>query len=167
MKKVHESTPSLEQGFALGRYSLLLAALWTAFIFGLGLSSDRYEKQVAHELIRNEARSLIVESIAFRNWVASHGGAYVPPTDRTSPNPHLAHLPHRDVETTTGQPLTLMNPAYMLRQMMEDNPEIYGVGGHITSLDPIRPENAATSWERTALEAFERGEAEVRYLVCI
>jgi len=33
--------------------------------------------------------------------------------------------------------------------------------GHITSLDPIREENAADSWESEALAAFERGETQI------
>ncbi|NHZ87326.1 MAG: DUF3365 domain-containing protein, partial [Planctomycetia bacterium] len=33
--------------------------------------------------------------------------------------------------------------------------------GHITSLRPIRPENAPDDWEHLALESFERGETEV------
>jgi PAS domain S-box-containing protein len=36
-----------------------------------------------------------------------------------------------------------------------------GFKGHITSLKPIRPENAADSWETAALTAFEHGVKEV------
>jgi len=39
--------------------------------------------------------------------------------------------------------------------------EEYGVRGHITSLNPIRPENAPDPWETGALQAFERGETEI------
>jgi signal transduction histidine kinase len=54
-----------------------------------------------------------------------------------------------------------MNPAYMTRQVHELAKEVYGVHGHITSLSPIRPQNAPDRWEARALEAFERGEEEV------
>jgi len=32
--------------------------------------------------------------------------------------------------------------------------------GHITSLNPIRPDNAPDEWERRALRAFEQGQHE-------
>jgi PAS domain-containing protein len=56
--------------------------------------------------------------------------------------------------------LTLINPAYMTRQVLELGAQTNGIQGHITSLKPIRPENAPDPWETAALEAFERGEAE-------
>ncbi len=57
--------------------------------------------------------------------------------------------------------LTLVNPAYMTRQVHEMASKAAGVIGHITSLNPIRPKNAPDKWEVKALEAFERGDAEV------
>jgi hypothetical protein len=67
---------------------------------------------------------------------------YVPTDDRTHPSPHLAHIEDRDIETTSDKQLTLMNPADMIRQMMDEFGEMYGVQGRITSLDPLRKENA-------------------------
>ena len=54
-----------------------------------------------------------------------------------------------------------MNPAYMLRQMMGEYSELYGVKGRITSLKPFRPENTPDEWERSTLEAFDQGVKEV------
>jgi signal transduction histidine kinase len=54
-----------------------------------------------------------------------------------------------------------MNPAYIMRQLNEEFAELYKIPGHITSLDPLRPENAPDDWERSALEAFEEGESEI------
>jgi len=54
-----------------------------------------------------------------------------------------------------------MNPAYIMRQLNEEFAELYEIPGHITSLDPLRPENAPDDWERSALEAFEEGESEI------
>jgi PAS domain S-box-containing protein len=94
-----------------------------------------------------------------------HGGVYVPVTDKTRPNPYLGHLPERDITTPSGRALTLMNPAYMMRQVHELDKELYERRGHITSLKPIRPENAPDDWERHALEAFERGVPKVSSVV--
>jgi len=85
---------------------------------------------------------------------------YAPISEKTPPNPHL-EVPERDIETPSGVKLTLVNPAYMTRQVHELANEAAGVKGHITSLNPIRPENAPDAWETAALEAFERGETEV------
>ncbi len=105
------------------------------------------------------ARANISKDISFRKWVASHGGVYVPPSARTPPNPYLL-LPERDVITTMGKPLTLMNPAYALREM-QHNFSIQGTKSHITSLKPLNPANAADAWEAEALSRFEHGILEV------
>ncbi|HIJ82184.1 MAG TPA: DUF3365 domain-containing protein, partial [Desulfuromonadales bacterium] len=70
-------------------------------------------------------------------------------------------VPERDIVTPSGRQLTLMNPAYMTRQVYElNNHNLNAPQGHITSLKPIRPENAADPWERKALEFFEKGGSE-------
>ncbi len=108
-----------------------------------------------------EARSHLEQDHLYRRWVASHGGVYVPPTEASPPNPYLDHVPNRDVVTRDGQALTLINPAYMTRQVYAMGVGLDGLHSHLTSLRPLRPENAADSWEVKALTAFERGTAEV------
>lgn len=49
----------------------------------------------------------------------------------------------------------------MTRQVYELAAGQYGARGHITSLKPLRPENAADAWEARALQLFENGEREV------
>ncbi|MBI5252458.1 MAG: ATPase, partial [Desulfomonile tiedjei] len=66
---------------------------------------------------------------AFRLWATSHGGVYVPIDDKTRPNPHLGQIEERDISTPSGVKLTLMNPAYMLRQLHEESDGLYGVKG--------------------------------------
>lgn len=111
-------------------------------------------------LAQKEAESHFEKDLLFRRWVSSHGGVYVPPTTTTPPNPYLAFLPERDITTTSGLALTLINPAYMTRQVYELAADQNGVLGHITSLKPIRPENQPDEWERKALLAFEQGSKE-------
>ena len=113
------------------------------------------------QLARVEARSSFEKDLVYRRWASGHGGVYVPPTPQTPPNPYLEHLPDRDVMTTGGKKLTLVNPAYMTRQVHELAVGQYGARGHITSLKPLRPENAADEWETRALNAFESGVREV------
>ncbi|MBL8480118.1 MAG: diguanylate cyclase, partial [Sterolibacteriaceae bacterium] len=113
-----------------------------------------------HAVARERGAALFRLLELTRDWNARHGGVYVPVTPATLPNPHLDH-PRRDVVTHEGQPLTMINPAYMTRQIAEIAQLAEGVQLHITSLKPIRPANAADAWEANALRRFEAGLAEV------
>ena len=145
----------------LGRYCWTLIGLWTAAVGATLIWELIDERDHARQVARGAARGAFENDLIFRRWNAAHGGVYVPVTDKTQPNPYLKDLPGRDVTTTSGQRLTLVNPAYMMRQAHE----LLGVGhelrGHLTSLNPIRPENSPDPWEREALMAFERGQSEV------
>ncbi|MEJ1408924.1 MAG: DUF3365 domain-containing protein, partial [Candidatus Sedimenticola sp. (ex Thyasira tokunagai)] len=98
-----------------------------------------------------------------RLWNAQHGGVYVPVTDATQPNPYL-EVPDRDLVAADGMKLTLINPAYMTRQISELARDL-GVVFHITGLKPLNPDNRADPWERRALQAFEQGTAELAELI--
>ncbi|MFN2268166.1 MAG: ATP-binding protein, partial [Desulfonatronovibrio sp.] len=113
--------------------------------------------KTTRSLAENEARAYFEKDVAYRQWANMHGGVYVQPTETTPPNPYLEHVPDRDVTTTGGKDLTLINPAYMTRQVHELSLEQSGLLGHITSLDPLRPENAPDDWENLALLSFEQG----------
>ncbi len=95
-----------------------------------------------------------------RIWNARHGGVYAMITKDNKPNPYL-EVPNRDIVTVDGLELTMVNPAYMTRQIAEIAKEKNDIVFHITSLTPIRPENAADKWETTALVGFENGENEM------
>jgi PAS domain S-box-containing protein len=108
-------------------------------------------------LAESEANAAFHKDVTYRLWAAMQGGVYVSPSENTPPNPYLKHIPQRDVETTDGEKLTLVNPAYMTRQVHELGKEKYGLRGHITSLEPLRPENAPDEWETRALQSFATG----------
>ncbi len=101
------------------------------------------------------------KDLVYRQWAASHGGVYVPISKETPPNPYLSHIKNRDITTTDGQKLTLVNPAYMTRQAYEIGYKEFNHQDHITSLNPIRPENKPDSWEAKALQKFQQGKTEV------
>jgi len=103
-----------------------------------------------------QARSLLESVISFRSWATHFGGVYVHPTDQYPPNPYLK-APKRDIETKDGEKLTLINPAYMTRQLFQD---FYGqeiINGRMSSLHPLNPNNAPDAWEKQSLLAFEQG----------
>jgi signal transduction histidine kinase len=145
----------------LATYVWLLAVSWTGVICASVAWNLLKQNQSVQEIALSEARAYFNKDQAFRLWAASHGGVYVASDERTPPNPYLAHVLDRDIETASGNQLTLMNPAYVVRQMNEEFADLYGVAGHLTSLKPLRPKNAPDDWERKALTAFSHGGKEV------
>lgn len=141
--------------------SLLALIVWTVMLGGFFYYDMNTARQHMEALARKEARSNFNKDQAFRLWATQHGGVYVPRSERTPPNPALAHIPERDIETPSGKQLTLMNPAYMLRQLMEDFGELYGIKGKITSFKLMNPNNAPDPWEAEAMHKFEQGVREI------
>ena len=130
----------------LRNYLWAILSLWTVFVSLVLLWSLFQQKRETIEAVRVQARSAFEKDLAYRRWAAMHGGLYVPVTEQTPPNPYLASIDEREITTPSGRRLTLMNPAYMTRQVHEMETEQYGLRGHITSLNPIRPANAADAW---------------------
>jgi len=130
---------------------------WTiAIIISLALTAYT-QRQYSLETAKNIAGANFNKDQAFRKWASSHGGVYVPiDMKRTPPSPYLAHIPNRDITTTTGKKYTLMNPAYMLRQLMEEYDGLYGAKGHITALEILNPLSKPDSWEEQALLNFQK-----------
>ncbi len=159
-ERVQTSTDSgkLFTDFRTPFWTILTA--WTGIVVVLLILDCLNIQQTQNQMARNEALAHFNKDQAFRFWAASHGGVYVPPSDHTPPNPFLSHIPDRDTTTQSGKNLTLMNPAYMLRKMMEAYSHKYGVHGHITSLKYFRKETAPDKWETSVLKRFEAGEKE-------
>ncbi|NTV15130.1 MAG: DUF3365 domain-containing protein [Desulfobulbaceae bacterium] len=134
-----------------------MAISWTVIIFS-SLAGDIIGKKGTNlEIALQEARTVYTKDLNYYRWATGHKGVFVPVTETTKPNPYLSHIPEYKLETTSGLKLTLVNPEYMIRQVYEMQTTAHEVLGHITSLDPIRAENAADPWEKKALEEFEGG----------
>lgn len=152
------NNPDLLPIFRSRRYGVI-ALVWTALAGGSLLWSLHQEEQAIMEMATTAIRINIQKDVGFRKWVSSHGGVYVSPTEHTPPNPYL-NVPERDVVTTTGKALTLMNPAYAMREMLKVFSDDYGIQSRITSLNPLNPVNAPDEWEVKALKSFEQGSEE-------
>lgn len=140
------------------RVFVLIPIFWTLFILALAGLTYRDSYTSAWNIAAAQARETLKKDLTYRRWATQHGGVYVPVTEKTPPNPYL-DVPERDITTPSGRKLTLVNPAYMTRQVQELG-DSYGLRGHITSLNPIRPQNAADEWEAKALKAFDSGATE-------
>jgi signal transduction histidine kinase len=78
-------------------------------------------------------------------------------TQKTPGNKYLSNVSERDISTSAGRRLTLMNPAYAMRQIADMYNEKAGVKAHITGLKYFRPETAPDGWEKAALHSFNKG----------
>lgn len=143
------------------KYLVIAWIAWTLLIICLAVINIKNEGDTSTVIVTHTARSSLAKDKMFRLWATSHGGVYVTATERTPPNPYLEHIPERDIITSKGKKLTLMNPAYMLSQMMREYEGLYGAKGHITSLNVLNPKNAPDAWEIEQLKLFEKGEKEV------
>ncbi len=142
------------------RGNILLMAAFYVCATALSLVYNLWRVQGEHEaLALSTGRSFFQEVVVTRRWNALHGGVYVSVTPTTQPNPYLED-PKRDILTTDGLRLTKLNPAYMTRLISEVMRQEQGTQFRVTSLRPIRPENAPDAWERSALEVLESGAPE-------
>ncbi len=142
-------------------YAALALFLWT-LVLGLIYYWDMMRGQAAvREVAIAQAQAHYNKDVAFRMWATGHGRIYVPVTATTRPDPNMAHIPERDIETPAGERLTLINPAAIIRELNRDFGALYGVTGRIVGFDPLREENAPDPWEAAALRAFQAGETEV------
>lgn len=160
------STSGSHSFLALGyRVWLALAYLLVFLLCGLGISMEFRQIDENIETLARERGSVLFRLVELtRDWNARHGGVYVPVTEMAQPNPYLKH-PRRDLVSTDGQRLTMINPAFMTRQIAEIAEQADGVKFHITSLKPIRPANAPDTWEVETLNSFEAGKREALSLL--
>jgi PAS domain S-box-containing protein len=150
-------------------FAWILACSWTLLVSTSWIWNYTSERSVFQKVALAEARAVIERDALYRRWGSSHGGVYVPVSPRSPANPYLAHIPERDIVTPSGKQLTLVNPAYMTRQVNElaEESSLFLGRAHITSLKPLRPENKPDDWEAGALRALESGTAEVSAIVTI
>lgn len=144
----------------LKSYFLFLLLCWTILIYCSLFWMLRQERQEHLELALTAARSHLEKDLILREWNIRHGFVYAPVSDFNQPNPYL-QIPEREVTTPSGRTLTIINSAAMIRQlyMVAGNNKQYL--GHLTSLKPIRPENAPDEWEIAALGKLQAGQDEV------
>jgi len=128
---------------------------WTLLLLAILAIIIHQRYSYAEYIATKEAVTSVNKDIAYRSWVASHGGVYVQVNKKTPPNPYLAHIKDRDF-TALGKHFTLMNPAYTLSEMMRDYSKLYGVKTKITSSHLLNPKNRADTWETVALNKIEQ-----------
>lgn len=148
-------------------YGWAAALAWTLFMVGFLFFDERRNQAVALELLKESARTQIDKDVMYRRWNTAAGGVYVKTSEQIKPNPYLTQIKDRDVETTNGMKLTYVNPAYMTRMVHKLNAS-HGKGySHITSLNPLNPDNAPDAWESQALLELAKGSPEIAEFISI
>lgn len=144
---------------SIKKYTIILMAIWFISILFATYNSISKSEQHYQENLELVANISYEKDILYRKWVSMHGGVYVPITKTFRPNPYLTFVEDRDIVTNKGDSLTLVNPAYMTRQVYTLGKDSYGAVGHLSSLNPINPFNTPNESEREALLRFQSGDS--------
>jgi signal transduction histidine kinase/ActR/RegA family two-component response regulator len=147
---------------ALRTIRLSAGAAIVAWTVAVLLSHQLYVRDARRGVVAlatTQARAAFQKDLSYRRWVTERGGVYAVVDARTPPNPYL-DAPGRDL-VAGGRHLTLVNPAYLTRQVLDDERRRGGPISRIASLTPKNPANAAVGWERGALAQIARGAPEV------
>lgn len=142
-------------------YLIIPLMMWSLVMIGLALWKIETNEETTHQLAENQARANFYKDKAFRFWLTGHGRIYIPVTENYQPDPYLAQIPDRDITTASGLKLSMINPARVIRELNSQFNDLYGIAGRVTSLTPLRPENAPDAWEKEALLQLEQGVEEV------
>ena len=148
-----------EKVMKIRKTKLLIIFVWVMLIITSFLWNYAKAKKEQERIAFDVSRSFFDHIIITRLWNARHGGLYAPVTEKTTPNLYL-DIPMRDIVVNDKLTLTKVNPAFMTRQISEIAKEKNGVQFHITSLNPIRPQNKPTEREERVLKEFEMGKEE-------
>jgi PAS domain S-box-containing protein len=148
------------------RYGWQLASIWTIIVFASLAWNITLHKQRTTTIALAEASMVLNENLMLYNWAKSQPGVFVPVGAKAQKNPYLKDIADHRAITDSGKPLTLVNPEHLIRQICEIRPtDGPGPYSRLTSLDPLRPENAPDPWEAAALKSFEDGNDDLHTVV--
>ena len=140
----------------LQRDFYLLLAAWSTLVAASFAWYFWQENKGLSETAAKEARAILDRDNAYRHWLVEQGGVYVKPSEKLPGDPYLKH-PQRDVVTTSGMRLTLLNPAFVLREVQTRQADPMRGRSRVVSLTPLNPQNAADAWERRGLDSLAGG----------
>ncbi|MCB1768207.1 MAG: PAS domain S-box protein, partial [Candidatus Competibacteraceae bacterium] len=145
--------------------ALALLVAWTLVLVITFIRTVQTENAYIQDMALIQAKALVDRDIMYRKWNAEMRGVWGD-IARVKPNPYLKNMHiDRDKETTDGDHLTLINPAYMTRMVFDIQKEQLGIDAKITSRKPINPANAPDAWEDAALQAAEAGQMESQEVI--
>jgi len=141
---------------------VIFAVIWVLTISISYFKSISHIENNVYNLALIEARNRFRIDKQYREWASCQGGIYVNISDSITSNPYF-YFKDKDITSTTGKKLTMLNPAYMTRLVYQQNKHSK-IQTHITSLKPLNPLNKADDWEKKALYYFTKGKKEFHSL---
>jgi len=149
-------------GRDLKKIKWIFVVFWFLVIICSLIWNLNVNKRQMLALARVKAITAFDQANLYRGWISHLGGVYSPVSGEVRPNPYLKDVPERDIVTTTGKVLTLINANFMRPSLPE-----FGKASasqnliHLTGINPINPNNKADAWEEEALRKFQAGIREV------
>ncbi len=134
---------------------LIFVIAWSLPISALYLWDVKKVKRENELLAVKTAEDIYRIILEVRKWNARSERVYVTVSNHTPPNPYLKD-PLRDIKVK-GFFLTMVNPAYMTRQVAELITQDTGVTVKMMGVKPVNPSNKPSPLEREALKAFMMG----------
>ncbi len=138
-------------------YLLFGGSILLLIMLSILLGEYFHEKRLIIEQSHIDAKALFDSIVHMRRWSSSYGGVYVRKDSGVESN---IYLKNPDIETKEGVTYTLKNPAIIVREISRFSQDENRYGLHISSPNPVNPDNAPDDWERKAFKLFEKGVTE-------
>lgn len=148
------------------RLFLIYSLLWLTLIGVTYFEQISEVNKFGETIALQQADMFFQHVVSVWKWNARHGGVYLPITEDVQPNPYL-QLADKNLVTTDGKQLTLVDPAQMTRELAKIEERESGLAYHFASLKALNPENKADKWEASALIAFAKGQPSIMELTQI
>lgn len=156
----HSNTLGTARNLLLGKFYFSLSCAVGLFVLCLFIVFFLHDQQVIERELIVRAQMHFHSILITRRWNAMYGGVYVEKKNGVESNPYLINP---DLVTQNGTVLTKKNPALMIREISELFNKAGFLSFHITSLNPLNPNNVATEFERQALQTFADGKGSEFY----
>jgi len=141
-------------------YQLIIIIFWLVLIISLSYRSYHDNRMRTLAIAYDEANSNIKKDLNLQIWNSSHQNIYVPLNEKTPVNKYLKNHKYKTITHPNGQKLTLLIPAYILKQVCKQNRKTDESLSRIISNKPINPENITDAWEEQALGKLRLGSKE-------
>lgn len=143
----------------LKKYLVIISIVFCLTILGVFWGFISRANFLIREQLLKQARAYSQEITLTREWIADQGGVYVKKQEGLSENPYLKDI--SSVKTRIvdqdNEVYFLKNPAMITREISEMALEERMFSFHITSLNPINPQNKPNEFEKKALKEFQAG----------
>ncbi len=137
--------------------------VWTLLLlFSILWNLEKNRKSTVEKALI-EARTISQHNLAYRRWNAFTGGVYARISGYNKENSYLAEGIQRNIKTTDGTLLTLVNPFQMTKQvyaLLKKQTPLATINRTVSD-DPLSPNNQADEWESRGISLFEKGVPEV------